>query len=105
MNRKVVAELVLSPIVKGEVGISHLLREVLHLLKTNYPNLKVETHAMGTNIECEGGVEELLAAVRLCHDYLVVEKKVPRVVTTLKIDERTDNPDHTMEGKVRRTSF
>jgi uncharacterized protein (TIGR00106 family) len=94
VNRKIVAELVLSPR-SSTIGISKPLKEALDILKSK-KELKLETHAMGTNIECDD-IETLFNAVKECHNYLI--NKYPRVVTTLKIDERTDKNNHTIQGK------
>lgn len=91
---KIVAELVFSPR-SDQIGISEPLKEVLDLLRYKY-DFRIETHAMGTNIECDN-LSLLLEAVKECHSYLTA--KYPRVVTTLKIDERNDKPEHTIKGK------
>ena len=91
---KIVAELVFSPR-SNQISISKPLKEVLGILR-NYRDLTLEIHAMGTNIECDD-LSILLDAVKECHLYLTT--KYPRVVTTLKIDERSEKPEHTIKGK------
>ena len=95
MPRKIVAELVLSPRSEKSVSISEPLREAIKILQS-YPGLTLESHAMGTNIECSD-LDLLFDAVKKCHNHLI--KTHPRVVTTLKIDERTDKSDHSIDGK------
>ncbi len=58
--------------------------------------LKTELHAYGTNIE--GEWDEVMAAVRVCHEK-VHEMGAPRVTTTIKMGTRTDRRQ-TIEDKV-----
>lgn len=94
MTRKIVAELVLSPR-STEIGISKPLKEVINLLITN-KDLKIEIHAMGTNIECNS-LDILFDAIKECHEFLI--ERFPRVVTSIKIDERTDKNQHSLQSK------
>ncbi len=55
-------------------------------------------HAMGTSLE--GPTEEILAVVGELHA-TPFETGVPRVYTVLKLDERRDRPDQTLDDKVR----
>jgi uncharacterized protein (TIGR00106 family) len=55
-------------------------------------------HAMGTSLE--GSTADILAAVAELHA-VPFEMGVPRVYTVLKLDERRDRPDQTLEDKVR----
>ena len=55
-------------------------------------------HAMGT--ELEGTVDDILEVVRELHR-VPLEAGLPRVYTVLKLDERADRPDQTLEDKVR----
>lgn len=59
--------------------------------------LKTELHANGTNIE--GEWDQVLAAVKRCHE-VVHELGAPRVFTTVKKNTRTDKPQK-MEDKIR----
>ena len=54
-------------------------------------------HAMGTSLE--GPTEEILRIVGELHS-TPFEQGVPRVYTILKLDERRDRPDQTLEDKV-----
>jgi uncharacterized protein (TIGR00106 family) len=56
------------------------------------------TDAMGTSLE--GSTEDILAVVAELHS-VPFEQGVPRVYTVLKLDERRDRPDQTLDDKVR----
>jgi uncharacterized protein (TIGR00106 family) len=55
-------------------------------------------HAMGT--ELEGTTADILAVVGELHQ-VPLDMGLPRVYTVLKLDERADRPDQTLEDKVR----
>ncbi len=55
-------------------------------------------HAMGTSLE--GRTEDILAIVGELHA-VPFELGLPRVYTVLKLDERRDRPDQSLEDKVR----
>ncbi|MDQ4048829.1 MAG: MTH1187 family thiamine-binding protein [Actinomycetota bacterium] len=55
-------------------------------------------HAMGTSLE--GTTADILALVEDLHA-VPFEQGVPRVYTVLKLDERRDRPDQTLDDKVR----
>jgi uncharacterized protein (TIGR00106 family) len=55
-------------------------------------------HAMGTSLE--GSVDDILAVVREMHA-VPLEMGLPRAYTVLKLDERRDRPDQTLEDKER----
>jgi uncharacterized protein (TIGR00106 family) len=54
-------------------------------------------HAMGTSLE--GSTADVLALVGELHA-IPFELGIPRVYTVLKLDERRDKPDQTLEDKV-----
>ena len=54
-------------------------------------------HAMGTSLE--GSTDDILAVVGELHA-TPFEQGIPRVYTVLKLDERADRPDQTLEDKV-----
>jgi uncharacterized protein (TIGR00106 family) len=54
-------------------------------------------HAMGTSLE--GTTADILALVGELHA-VPFEEGVPRVYTVLKLDERRDRPEQTLEDKV-----
>jgi uncharacterized protein (TIGR00106 family) len=55
-------------------------------------------HAMGTSLE--GETADILAVVAELHA-VPFEQGAPRVYTVLKLDERRDKPDQTLDDKVR----
>jgi uncharacterized protein YqgV (UPF0045/DUF77 family) len=67
--------------------------EILH----SFEGLTIETHAMGTNISTND-LDLLLNAVKRVQNYLI--ERYPRVVTTLKIDQRKDKPDRKLIDKI-----
>src|ERR687892_331764 len=60
--------------------------------------VRYRMHAMGTSLE--GSTEDILAVARELHA-VPFEQGVPRVYTVLKLDERRDKPDQTLDDKVR----
>ena len=55
-------------------------------------------HAMGTSLE--GSTADILDVVAELHA-VPFEQGIPRVYTVLKLDERRDRPDQTLDDKVR----
>ena len=60
--------------------------------------VRYRMHAMGTSLE--GATADILAVVAELHA-VPFEQGVPRVYTVLKLDERRDRPDQTLDDKVR----
>ena len=60
--------------------------------------VRYRMHAMGTSLE--GPAAEILALVAQLHA-VPFEEGVPRVYTVLKLDERRDRPEQTLDDKVR----
>ena len=60
--------------------------------------VKYRMHAMGTSLE--GSTADILAVVAELHA-VPFAQGVPRVYTVLKLDERRDRPDQTLDDKVR----
>ena len=60
--------------------------------------VRFRLHAMGTSLE--GDTADILDVVRELHA-VPFEQGVPRVYTILKLDERRDKPDQTLDDKVR----
>lgn len=54
-------------------------------------------HAMGTSLE--GSTADIMALVAELHD-VPFAMGIPRVYTVLKLDERRDRPDQTLQDKV-----
>jgi uncharacterized protein (TIGR00106 family) len=83
------------------VSLSNPIKEALKILHS-VEGLTIETHAMGTNISTQD-LDVLLDAVKKIQNYLI--ERYPRVVTTLKIDQRKDKPDRKMEDKISSVKF
>jgi uncharacterized protein (TIGR00106 family) len=60
--------------------------------------VRFRMHAMGTSLE--GSTADILAVVEDLHA-VPFEQGVQRVYTVLKLDERRDKPDQTLDDKVR----
>ena len=60
--------------------------------------VRYRMHAMGTSLE--GSTADILAVVGEPHA-VPFEQGVPRVYTVLKLDERADRPDQTLDDKVQ----
>ncbi len=60
--------------------------------------VRFRMHAMGTSLE--GATADILAIVGELHA-VPFEQGAPRVYTVLKLDERQDRPDQTLDDKVR----
>jgi uncharacterized protein (TIGR00106 family) len=59
--------------------------------------VRYRMHAMGTSLE--GSTADILAIVGELHA-TPFEQGIPRVYTVLKLDERRDRPDQTLDDKV-----
>ena len=59
--------------------------------------VRYRMHAMGTSLE--GSTPDILRVVGELHA-VPFEMDVPRVYTVLKLDERRDRPDQTLDDKV-----
>jgi uncharacterized protein (TIGR00106 family) len=60
--------------------------------------VRYRMHAMGTSLE--GSTDDILALVGELHA-VPFDHDIPRVYTVLKLDERRDRPDQTLDDKVR----
>lgn len=90
---KVIMDLCIVPLGVG-VSVSTYVAACHRILgKTG---LKTQLHAYGTNIE--GEWDEVMAAVKLCHQE-VHGLGAPRITTTIKMGTRIDR-DQTMEDKL-----
>ena len=90
---KVIVDLCVVPMGVG-VSVSEYVAECEKVLKE--AGLKTHLHAYGTNIE--GEWDEVMAAIKLCHER-VHDKGAPRITTTIKLGTRVDRAQ-TMEDKV-----
>jgi len=60
--------------------------------------VRYRMHAMGTSLE--GSTEDILAVVGELHA-VPFDMEIPRVYSVLKLDERRDRPDQSLDDKVR----
>lgn len=87
----VIAEFAIVPLGVG-VSLSRYVAACEQVLAES--GLTYELHANGTNLE--GEWEEVLAAIRRCHEVLH-GMGVPRIHTDIKISTRTDRPQQMAE--------
>jgi uncharacterized protein (TIGR00106 family) len=83
---RIVAELSLEPIGSGS-SMKTEISEAVKILRQC--GLKHEVHALSTTVE--GEWEDVVGCVRRCHERLL-QMGVPRVLSTLKIETRSDKP-------------
>jgi uncharacterized protein (TIGR00106 family) len=91
------ADLTVLALGRPEVSASEYIAEIQRRL-TKQDRVRYRMHAMGTSLE--GSTEDILAVVGELHS-VPFEMDVPRVYTVLKLDERRDRPDQTLDDKVR----
>jgi uncharacterized protein (TIGR00106 family) len=91
------ADLTVLTIGRPDVSASGYLAEIQRRLQAQ-TRVRFQMHAMGTSLE--GPTEAILATVAELHA-VPFEQGAPRVYTVLKLDERRDRPDQTLEDKVR----
>jgi uncharacterized protein (TIGR00106 family) len=91
------ADLTVLALGREGVSASGYIAEIQRRLRQQ-DRVRFQMHAMGTSLE--GTTEDILAVVGELHA-VPFEQGVPRVYTVLKLDERRDRPDQTLEDKVR----
>ena len=91
---RVIADVCVVPIGVG-VSVSEYVAACERVFAGS--GLDHQLHAYGTNVE--GDWEEVMAAVRRCHE-VIHEMGAPRISTTMKFGTRTDRPQ-TIADKVR----
>ena len=91
------ADLTVIALGRPEVGASEYIAAIQRRLAAQ-DRVRYQMHAMGTSLE--GTTADILAVVGELHA-TPFETGVPRVYTVLKLDERRDRPDQTLEDKVR----
>ncbi|MCR4428558.1 MAG: MTH1187 family thiamine-binding protein [Caldiserica bacterium] len=89
-----VAEISIVPLGTGTTSLSDFVAQAVKVIEKS--GLKFELTAMGTNVE--GTLEEILSLVKEIHQN-ALNLGAKRLLTTLKIDDRTDKP-LTLKGKV-----
>ncbi len=80
-----------------QASASEYLAEILRRLEAQ-DRVGFHMHAMGTSLE--GSVADILAVVGEMHA-VPLELGLPRAYTVLKLDERRDRPEQTLEDKER----
>ena len=91
---KVIVDLCVIPIGIG-VSMGSYITACEKILKK--AGLKTHLHGYGTNVE--GEWDQVMAAIKECHQALH-DMGVPRISTTLRLGTRTDR-DQTIEDKIR----
>ena len=91
------ADLTVLALGREGVSASGYIAEIQRRLRQQ-DRVRFQMHAMGTSLE--GTTEDILAVVGELHA-VPFEQGVPRVYTVLKLDERRDRPDQTLDDKVR----
>ena len=91
------ADLTVISLGRAEAGATAYVAEIQRRL-ARQDRVRYAMHAMGTSLE--GETADILAVVGELHS-VPFEMEVPRVYTVLKLDERRDKPDQTLDDKVR----
>jgi uncharacterized protein (TIGR00106 family) len=91
------ADLTVLSLGRPEVSASEYIAEIQRRLAAQ-DKVRYRMHAMGTSLE--GSTADILELVGQLHA-VPFEKGVPRVYTVLKLDERRDKPEQTLDDKVR----
>ena len=91
------ADITVLALGRPEVSASAYVAEIQRRLAAQ-DKVRYRMHAMGTSLE--GDTADILALVGELHA-VPFEMGIPRVYTVLKLDERRDKPDQTLDDKVR----
>ena len=91
------ADLTVLALGRPEVSASPYIAEIQRKL-AQQDRVRYRMHAMGTSLE--GTTEDILAVVGELHA-VPFDSGIPRVYTVLKLDERRDRPEQTLDDKVR----
>ncbi len=91
------ADLTVLALGRQGASASEYITEIQRRLR-GQERVRFHMHAMGTSLE--GTTEDILAIVGELHA-IPFEQGIPRVYTVLKLDERRDRPDQTLDDKVR----
>src|ERR671931_1223123 len=91
------AELTVIGLGRSDPSASEYIAEIQRRLAAQ-DRVRYRMHAMGTSLE--GSTEDILAVVGQLHA-VPFEQGIQRVYTVLKLDERRDKPDQTLDDKVR----
>ena len=91
------ADLTVLALGRQGASASEYIAEIQRRLR-GQERVRFRMHAMGTSLE--GTTEDILAVVGELHA-IPFDQGIPRVYTVLKLDERRDRPDQTLEDKVK----
>src|ERR687891_1599525 len=91
------ADLTVLALGRPEASAREYIAEIQRRLSAQ-DRVRYRMHAMGTSLE--GSAADILAVVAELHA-VPFEQGIPRVYTVLKLDERRDRPDQTLDDKVR----
>jgi uncharacterized protein (TIGR00106 family) len=90
------ADLTVIALGRAEASASEYIAAIQRKLAAQ-DRVRYRMHAMGTSLE--GSTADILALVGELHA-TPFEQGIPRVYTVLKLDERRDRPDQTLDDKV-----
>lgn len=91
------ADLTVIGLGRAEASASGYIAEIQRRLRAQ-DRVHFVMHGMGTSLE--GTTDDILAVVATLHR-VPLDLGLPRAYSILKLDERTDKPDQTLEDKVR----
>jgi uncharacterized protein (TIGR00106 family) len=91
------ADLTVLALGRPDVSASGYIAEIQRRLRAQ-ERVRYRMHAMGTSLE--GSTADILTVVGELHA-VPFEQGVPRVYTVLKLDERRDRPEQTLDDKLR----
>ncbi len=99
MAKILIAELVVVPIGTGKTGLSDYVSRAVQVIKD--AGVKYQLHPMGTVFEA-ADFETVFRITKAAHE-AVIKAGAKRVLTTLRIDERLDQP-RSMAERVERVA-
>jgi uncharacterized protein (TIGR00106 family) len=91
------ADLTVLALGRQGASASEYIAEIQRRLQAQ-ERVRYRMHAMGTSLE--GSTQDILAVVGELHS-VPFDQGVPRVYTVLKLDERRDRPDQSLDDKIR----
>ncbi|MDO8213315.1 MTH1187 family thiamine-binding protein [Conexibacter sp. CPCC 206217] len=91
------ADLTILALGRAGASASEYVAEVQRRLAAQ-DRVVYQMHAMGTSLQ--GSTADILAVVGELHA-IPFELGIPRVYTVLKLDERRDKPEQTLDDKIR----
>lgn len=96
-RRVATADLTVLALGREGASASEYIAEIQRRLQAQQ-RVRFRMHAMGTSLE--GSTDDILALVGELHR-VPFDQGVPRVYTVLKLDERRDRPDQSLDDKIR----